>query len=315
MEEQIVKIKKENLDNNMKLKKLRNIQYTQGKELETNNLIKKFPNQINAYTEEIKNLMNKKHEYYMKLTNHKKSLTNLRNILNSISKNLDKTVNGKNFQRNVDNISLMQSIEDSLNNIKMDLNLPEEELIEKINNFETFNKYSYINSSNSNSKFLNAPRIAKSRTIIQDKIQALVHNISPHNKIFKNSANNNNFESSTNRYINSINKNNNLLEEKINIRKKSPDLTLPKILPAINNRMKIERSQSSYRGIFIKYEYLNQKEKSNPHNSDIKNKHQKALSSLQKKLNFSKKNKTYNDSNNTKVSDEKNLDFNDGKDF
>ena len=110
MEEQIGKIRKDNVEQTNKLKKLKNMQYTQGKELETNNLLKKFPNQINSYTDEIKNLMSKKQEYFTKISNNKKSLSNLKNILNTITKNYEKIISGKAFQKTADSISLMHII-------------------------------------------------------------------------------------------------------------------------------------------------------------------------------------------------------------
>jgi len=268
MEEQIAKLRKENIEQSNKLKKLKNMQYTQGKELETNNLLKKFPNQINAYTDEIKNLVSKKQEYLTKIFNNKKSLSNLKNILTNISKNYDKIINGKSFQRTADNIALMQSIEESIENLKKDLQMPEEELIEKINNLQTVNKYTYINNEgNRKINLLNAPKSYKSKTLNPENSEIFSKNISPNKNLKKN--------------IYTYGSN----DSKNNLRFKSPELVLPKILPPIVNKTNKERSSSPYKGIFNKYEYLSNKQKIN-----------NIVGNVKKKNNFSALKKNQNNS-------------------
>ncbi len=269
MEEHIMKIRKDNIEQSNKLKKLKNMQYTQGKELETNNLLKKFPNQINAFTDEIKNLVSKKQEYFTKISNNKKSLSNLKNILTNISKNYEKITNSKVFQKTAENSALINSIEESVNSLLKDLNMPEDELFEKINNLQTLNKYTYISSNNNNLNLnlLSAPQqngLKSKTTIGQANPEVFGRRASP-GKNFNNYNNKRNIYNNNNNinYGSSID-NNNSKYSKGNgnyLRNKSPQLSLPQILPPIVNRANKERSSSPYKGIFNKYEYLASKDK------------------------------------------------------
>ncbi len=292
MEEQISNVRKDNIDQTNKLKKLKNMQYTQGKELETNNLLKKFPNQINSYTDEIKNLMSKKQEHITKISNNKKSLFNLKNILSNINKNYEKIISGRSYQKNGDNTVLINSIEESLNNIKKDLTMPDEELLEKINNLQTVNKYTYINNEGKNNiNLLNVPKRLKSKTMIKENPD-LYNNNNSSNKDFKNDF-----------YKYKLGAN-----SKGKIRNKSPDLALLKILPPIVNKTNKEIISSPYRGIFHKYEYLNNKDKLNNNNG------KKVLSSIKQNayINSTKINKKES-TEARKIIDNKNLDSGDGK--
>lgn len=314
MEEQIAKIRKDNIEQSNKLKKLKNMQYTQGKELETNNLLKKFPNQINAYTDEIKNLVNKKQEYFSKISNNKKSLVNLKNILVNIHKNYEKITNSKAFQKTAESLSVMNSIEESINLLQKDLSMPEEELIEKINNLQTVNKYTFIsNQGNSSLNLLNAPKPLKSKTIGQENSEAFSNRMSPNKNLKRNiynyKYNNNNYGSAGN-----DNKGNGF-----NLRNKSPQLSLPQILPPIVNKANKERSSSPYKGIFNKYEYLASKDKNGGGNGlsapkDVK----KVLSGLRKNYAISSANKLAKKDSNLSPNrngslEEKNMDSGDGK--
>ena len=85
MEEQISKFKKENAELAKRVRSLKNIQVMQSKELEVCNINKKYPYKISSRTEEIKNLVAKKHEYFDKINKNKKSLANLKKYLTRIS--------------------------------------------------------------------------------------------------------------------------------------------------------------------------------------------------------------------------------------
>jgi len=252
MEEQILYVRKDNIEQSNKLKQLKNMQYTQGKELETNNLLKKYPNQINAYTDEIKNLVGKKQEYFTKISNNKKSLSNLKNILTNIFKNYEKITNSKAFQKTADNLSIMNSIEELLNILKKDLNMAQEELIEKINNLQTVNKYTYINNQGNNNinmlNLLNAPKAIKSKIIEHENSEVFNKKNSPLRNFNKRNIYNYNGE-----YGNKSSND--------KLRNKSPQLSLPQILPPIVNKTNKERSSNPYNGIFNKYEYLASKDK------------------------------------------------------
>lgn len=238
MEESITQKRKENNELSLSLKKLKSRQNVKGKELQTNNIMKKFPHQINSLTDEIKNIMGKKQDFITKITNNKKSLNNLRSILSNIEKNYNHMLTSKSFQKTVDNLSMIRIIDESLKNYKTDLDLPEDELINKINNNDTFNKFQ-------NLRVIMSPKITRKKVLGIDSMNIPNKNL----------------------YINKNNKN--TLEEK-DTEQKNTKLLLPKILN--NNYDKAKRSLSPYKGIFNKYEYLNKKDKNNNLTSSIKNK-------------------------------------------
>jgi hypothetical protein len=209
--------------------------------------MKKYLNQINSLTDEIKNIMGKKQESLIKITNNKKSLSNLRSILNNLEKNYNNIKTTKSFQKTVDNLSQIRIIEDSIQNLKKDLELPEEELIEKINKHETFNKFSLSNRE------LSSPKIARKKVLGIEPINQV--NINQYGKL---NINSNNYNTSIK---------NKKKENEKSLEKNPSKYFLPKIL---NNNLyeKDKRSLSPYKGIFNKYEYLNKKDKTKSFNSN-----------------------------------------------
>ena len=239
MEDQISIFKKEYLALSNRLKKLKNIHYTQCKELENNNVFKKFPNQIYSFTDEIKNLMSKKHEYFNKFCNNKKSIDNLKNFLSTISYNYDQIINTKNNIKSADTLILMQLIDDNLNSIKKEINIPEVELFQKINNIQIS-----ISNTDNNSNILYEAKLLKNSSL---KKNFDSKNITKNFKLQKRNASNPN-----------LLKNN---ENKI-FYPNSPEFELTKILPSLINKTNKEQNLSLHKGIFNKYEYLINKNKS-----------------------------------------------------
>jgi hypothetical protein len=131
MEEQIDRIKKENLELTKKVRGLKNTQVMQSKELEVCNMHKKYPQKINSQTEEVKNLVAKKHEYFSKLNNNKKSLSNMKVYLQRVSK-LFKDVQG-NPKYIKGNESSMRQIEQEIFSINEELKGSDDEILEKVN--------------------------------------------------------------------------------------------------------------------------------------------------------------------------------------
>lgn len=189
--------------------------------------------------------MSKKHENLIKISNNKKSLVNLKTFLNSLTNYYEKITNSKNFQKSEENLLLKQTIEDSLNTIKEELNLPDEELIEKINNLQIIDKF----SPNSNSKSLKFTLINHQKFV--KNYSSLEENDFKQNKI------NNRIEI----------KNSNTSNTKY-LRSKSPQFSLSKILPPIISKTNKDKSPIYYNGVFKKYEYFVSAEKSN--NKSIK---------------------------------------------
>ena len=188
--------------------------------------------------------------------------------------------------------------------------MSEEELIEKINNLQTVNKYTYINNQgNNNINLFNALKALNSKTIgHQENSVFLGKRVSP-SKIFVNNYSNskwnlnnkknNNYGSSSN-----DNKGNGYL------RNKSPQLSLPQILPPIVNKANKERSSSPYKGIFNKYEYLASKDKIAQGSNGVSNRKsgKKALSVLRKNYVISSANKLNKKDSNLSVNRNGSLD-------
>lgn len=274
MEENITNKRKENLDMTNNLKKLKTKQNVRGKELQTNNIMKKYPTQINSLTDEIKNIMGKKQDFLTKISNNKKSLSNLRSILSNIEKNYNNMISGKSFQKTVDNLSNIRFIEESLKNFKKDLELSEDELIEKINNHDTFNKFA-LNRLNS------SPKMARKRVLGIESISLAKKNL---------------YAKLNNNQNNNKDNNKDKIENEQMQEKNATKFILPKILNH-NQYEKGKRSLSPYKGIFNKYEYLNKKDKNNNLNNSNGN-----------KKNYGINIKKYNVTNNKKDEDRSNDD-------
>ncbi len=125
-EEQIDLIKKENLEMNIKIKELKDKNVVSTKELNVCANNKKFPLKIKGYTDDVKSLASKKHDYYTKLNMNKRSLDNLIKEKGILEKLYD--INLKNCK----NENFISRINFWLNLIKNDLNGSLEEIMERI---------------------------------------------------------------------------------------------------------------------------------------------------------------------------------------
>lgn len=133
MEEQIANFKKENSELTKKVRVLKNTQIIQSKELEVWNMNKKHPNKINAHTEEVKNLVAKKHEYFNKLNKNKKSMVNLRSYLARISKTFKEVLFNPKYNTNgKQSETLIKGIEEELSRINEEMKGSDEEILERV---------------------------------------------------------------------------------------------------------------------------------------------------------------------------------------
>lgn len=246
MEENIANRRKENYDLSMHLKKLKTKQNTKGRELQTNNIMKKYPNQINSLTDEIKNIMGKKQDFLTKITNNKKSLNNLRTILSTLEKNYNQMIQSKSFQKTVDNLTIIRIIDESVKNYKKDLELTEEELLDKINKQETSIKFSLSN------RIISSPKMTRARVLGIESPSLAKKNLYA-------KLNNNSINSLKNLKENDAN---NYYQNQSQNQKKNDKLMLPKIL-SNNHYEKNKKNQSPYKGIFNKYESLKKDKNSN----------------------------------------------------
>ncbi len=125
-ESEIDALRKENLDMNSKIKVLKDNNIENGKKIENLKDTKKYSQKIKSYTEEIKSLGSKKHDYYTKINSNKKSLENLIK---------EKEVLIKLYNANIKEDSdemIVSKINFWLDLIKSDLNGTEEEIIQKV---------------------------------------------------------------------------------------------------------------------------------------------------------------------------------------
>jgi hypothetical protein len=129
MEDQIEKLKKENSENSKKVRVLKNTQILQSKELEVCSVNKKYPQKISEYTEEVKKLVAKKHEYFGKLTSNKKSIINLKIYLGRVNKHFMDIMSNPKYKNEITG----KSIETEINKIFEELSGTEEEILERIN--------------------------------------------------------------------------------------------------------------------------------------------------------------------------------------
>ena len=125
-ESEIDVLRKENLEMNSKIKVLKDNNIENGKKIENLKDTKKYSQKIKSYTEEIKSLGSKKHDYYTKINSNKKSLEN------AIK---EKEVLIKLYNANIKEDSdemIVSKINFWLDLIKSDLNGTEEEIIQKV---------------------------------------------------------------------------------------------------------------------------------------------------------------------------------------
>jgi hypothetical protein len=130
MEFQIDSIKKENKDLQKKIRQLKNTQLVKSKELEICNKNKKYPQKIHSHTDEVKNLVAKKHDYFSKLTNNKKSLQNMKVYLNKVTTLFKDTKTSPKFYLKGNEL-LVKQIEEDINSLIEELRGNEEEILEK----------------------------------------------------------------------------------------------------------------------------------------------------------------------------------------
>ncbi len=125
-ESEIDVLRKENLEMNSKIKVLKDNNIENGKKIENLKDTKKYSQKIKSYTEEIKSLGSKKHDYYTKINSNKKSLENVIK---------EKEVLIKLYNANIKEDSdemIVSKINFWLDLIKSDLNGTEEEIIQKV---------------------------------------------------------------------------------------------------------------------------------------------------------------------------------------
>ena len=152
-EEEIDKIKKENLEINEKINKLSSKSIVNSIELRSCTENKKFPKKINNFTEDVKSFESKKHDYYTKLNMNKKSLENLikeNNVLNKLYNN--------NIKEDSNN-NLISKLNFWINLINQDLNGKIEEILERIEKDESkalseIDKRQFMKKGNKNPLYL-----------------------------------------------------------------------------------------------------------------------------------------------------------------
>lgn len=154
LEDQIEKMKKENNDLSKQIKNLKNVQIYQSKELETCTKGKKHPSKLNIYGGEVKNLIAKKHEYFNKINGNKKSLTNMKNYLVKIIKIYNEMISSNKINK-ADPI--IKTIEETIDSLQRELSGSEEEIIERINNWDMTEMIQEKNSVQSYRKILRNP--------------------------------------------------------------------------------------------------------------------------------------------------------------
>ena len=126
IEYKLDEIKFENNKLTKDIREYRNKQNVKAKVLETYSANKKYPKEIKSYTEEVKTLSTKKHEYYLRLNKNKKSLMNLIEEFEKTEKIYNELHDKENF--------FNRNIEEDLNKIRKDLTGDENTIFEKAEN-------------------------------------------------------------------------------------------------------------------------------------------------------------------------------------
>ncbi len=124
-EGEIDSLRKENSDINSKIKILKDNNLENAKKIEGLKDNKKFNNKIKSYSEEIKSLVNKKHEYFIKINLNKRSLDNVIREKDVLLK-----LYNANIKEDSDEI-IVSKINFWLDLIKSDLEGNQDEIIEK----------------------------------------------------------------------------------------------------------------------------------------------------------------------------------------
>jgi len=107
---------------------MKNKQVLKAKEIEMCAINKKYPTQINMYTDEVKNLVAKRLEYLNKLNINRKSVSNLKSYLAKLIRMWSEIVNSLNKNK----ISNYNSMEEELDKLKEEMNRDEEDILESI---------------------------------------------------------------------------------------------------------------------------------------------------------------------------------------
>ena len=134
MEDQLDKVKKENEEYVKRIKALKNSQITKSKELEIFSKNKTYPAKVNSLTDEIKNLVGKKHDYASKTNLNKRSIQNMKSYLENTDKNLNDYVTSLKSLNRLDTAteSNIKSLETTISFMKVDLSGKEEDILEKM---------------------------------------------------------------------------------------------------------------------------------------------------------------------------------------
>ena len=117
-------LKQDNIAITKKIRDMKTKHNTKKKVLENYSANKKYPQEIKSYTEEVKSLANKKHEYFIKLNNNKKSLGNCLLQMEKLEKLYKDFQDNKNYNN--------RKVEEEITKLKMDLNGTEEEIFNKV---------------------------------------------------------------------------------------------------------------------------------------------------------------------------------------
>lgn len=125
MEEDIEKLRKENSELTKKISLLRNSHVIQSKQLDTCSKNKKYPSQINSYTEEVKNLVAKKHQYYNKMLAFKKSISNVKSYFSRVVKYFNEVLTSGRYNANP------RPIQENIELLEQELQGTEDEIIDR----------------------------------------------------------------------------------------------------------------------------------------------------------------------------------------
>ena len=156
-------VKHENIELKRKVIGLKSMQNIKSKELEKYSSNKIFPKDINSYTEEMKTLSNKKHEYFIKLNNNKKFLGNVLMELNKLETNF-KNFNNNNNQNN-------NKIAQEIELLKKDLNGEIDDILNRVEqNGTLIVKMNEEKKNESNlDKIRRTPKILKPMNLLVNK--------------------------------------------------------------------------------------------------------------------------------------------------
>ena len=241
---------------------MKNKQVIKSKEIEMCAINKKYPSQINMFSDEVKNLVAKRLEYLNKLQINKKSLTNLKSYLGKLIQMWNEVYKSRN-RINIMNDKIVSLMDDDLNKLREELNGDEEEILELVCRENPSEAPGHYNN-NSASNIPNPVSVNKLLIKYSGSRNTLQHVNNKNINEFK--EKNENFlplpnifvTNTTNHTLNKQNIKYNIITKREQNRK-SPD-----------NYSMTQKHQSShssqsprkeYKGIFSRYEYLNPKSK------------------------------------------------------